>query len=69
MDAFQLALELARECVKRDMMEAGISEELATRLAASAMADQDAIMDNLSGLQRCPKFAAAWSAFNSAPGV
>ena len=68
-DAFQLALEIAQECAKRDMMEAGISEERAARMAVAIMADQDAIMSELSGLQRCPKFAAAWSAFNDTPGV
>lgn len=68
-DAFQLALKLAQECVKRDMMAAGISEGRASRTVAAIMTDQDAIIDNLSGLQLCPQFAAAWSAFNSMPGV
>ena len=68
-DAFQLALKLAQDCAKRDMMAAGSSEERASRMAAAVMADQDAIMESLTGLQRCPKFAAAWSAFNSTPGV
>ena len=68
-DAFKLALEIAQECAKRDMMETGISEERAARMAVAIMADQDAIMGNLTGLQMCPEFAAAWSAFNSAPGV
>ena len=68
-DAFQLALKLAQECAKHDMMKAGISEERASRMASAVMADQDAIMDNLPGLQLCPKFAAAWSAFKSTPGV
>ena len=69
LDAFQMALKLAQECAKRDMMAAGISEELASRMAAAGMADQDAIMDNLPVLQMCPRFAAAWAAFNSTPGV
>ena len=68
-DAFQLALKFAQEWAKLDMMEAGIPEELATRMAAAVMVDQDAIMENLTGLQRCPEFAAAWSAFNSTPVV
>lgn len=68
-DAFQLALKLAQECAKHDMMTAGISEGRASRMAAAVMADQDAIMDDLPWLQLCPKFAAAWSAFNSTPGV
>ena len=68
-DAFQLALELAQERAKHDMMAAGISEDRASRMAAAVMADQDAIMGNLPGLQMCPKFAAAWAAFNSTPGV
>ena len=69
LDAFQLVLKHAQECVKRNGIEAGIPEGRATRMAAAVMVDQDAIMDNLPGLQLCPKFAAAWSAFNSTPGV
>lgn len=64
-DAFQEALDAAKEFTKQTLIKNGCPENMANQIVEMSMKDQDSITGNIDGLMKCPAFAKAWEAYNA----